>query len=89
MTAVDFYFDCSSPWTYLGFHNFEPLIERFQFDVNYLPILVGGLFNTVNPSVYGSYGALCRNYHTYAAPPPRKIRPASCCGLAATPVAEC
>ena len=54
MTAVDFYFDCSSPWTYLGFHNFEPLIERFQFDVNYLPILVGGLFNTVNPSVYAS-----------------------------------
>ncbi|MBI3373743.1 MAG: 2-hydroxychromene-2-carboxylate isomerase, partial [Betaproteobacteria bacterium] len=22
---IEFFFDCSSPWTYLGFHNIQPL----------------------------------------------------------------
>lgn len=53
MNTLDFYFDCSSPWTYLGFESLQQLIaRRSNITVNYLPILVGGVFNTVNPSVY-------------------------------------
>ena len=49
---IEFFFDCSSPWTYLAFHNIQPLAKEFSEDITWRPILVGGIFNTVNPSVY-------------------------------------
>ncbi len=49
---IEFFFDCSSPWTYLAFHNIQPLAREFGEDIHWRPILVGGIFNTVNPSVY-------------------------------------
>lgn len=49
---LEFFFDCSSPWTYLAFHNLEPLIKELHEEVRWRPILVGGIFNSVNPSVY-------------------------------------
>ena len=49
---IETYFDCSSPWTYLGFHNLIPLAERLGVEIDWKPILVGGVFNAVNPSVY-------------------------------------
>lgn len=49
---IDFYFDCSSPWTYLAFHNVQPMAARLNVEIDWKPILVGGIFNTVNPSVY-------------------------------------
>lgn len=52
MTRIEFFFDCSSPWTYLAFHNIQPLAEEFGVAIAWRPILVGGVFNTVNPSVY-------------------------------------
>ena len=51
---IDFYFDCSSPWTYLGFHRMEALASELDVAVNWRPILVGGVFNAVNPSVQAS-----------------------------------
>jgi 2-hydroxychromene-2-carboxylate isomerase len=51
---IEFFFDCSSPWTYLAFHNLQPLAREFGEDIRYRPILVGGIFNTINPSVYNS-----------------------------------
>ena len=54
MTRLECFFDCSSPWTYLGFHNIQPLATELGVDIDWRPILVGGLFNTVNPSVYHS-----------------------------------
>ena len=51
---IEFFFDCSSPWTYLAFHNIQPLAKEFGEEVSWRPILVGGIFNTVNPSVYAS-----------------------------------
>jgi 2-hydroxychromene-2-carboxylate isomerase len=51
---LECFFDCSSPWTYLGFHNIQPLAAELGVDIIWQPILVGGLFNTVNPSVYHS-----------------------------------
>lgn len=51
---IEFFFDISSPWTYLAFHNVGPLAEELGVPVRYRPILVGGIFNSINPSVYAS-----------------------------------
>ena len=51
---IEFFFDCSSPWTYLAFHNIQPLAREFGEEIVWRPILVGGIFNTINPSVYAS-----------------------------------
>ncbi|MFT3726803.1 MAG: 2-hydroxychromene-2-carboxylate isomerase [Terricaulis sp.] len=51
---LEFFFDCSSPWTYLAFHNTQPLAKELNEKIHWRPILVGGIFNTVNPSVYAS-----------------------------------
>lgn len=51
---IEFFFDCSSPWTYLGFHNIRPLAAELGATIRWRPILVGGVFNSVNPSVYAS-----------------------------------
>lgn len=49
---IEFFFDCSSPWTYLAFHNIQPLAAELGAAIRWRPILVGGVFNSVNPSVY-------------------------------------
>jgi len=49
---IEFFFDCSSPWTYLAFHNIQPLAAEFGVPIRWRPVLVGGIFNAVNPSVY-------------------------------------
>ncbi len=54
MARVEFFFDCSSPWTYLAFHNFAVMADELGQAVEWKPILVGGIFNTINPSVYVS-----------------------------------
>lgn len=51
---IECFFDCSSPWTYLAFHNLQPLARELDEEVRWHPILVGGIFNAVNPSVYAA-----------------------------------
>src|SRR3954467_8049159 len=51
---IEFFFDCSSPWTYLAFHNIQSLAKEFGEEISWRPILVGGIFNSINPSVYAS-----------------------------------
>ena len=51
---IEFYFDISSPWTYLGFHNIQALAAELGAAIRWRPILVGGIFNSINPSVYAS-----------------------------------
>ncbi len=51
---IEFCFDLSSPWTYLAFHNIRRLAERRSATIRWTPILVGGVFNAVNPSVYAA-----------------------------------
>ena len=47
---LEFYYDCSSPWTYLAF---EQICTRGDnLEILWKPILVGGIFNSINPSVY-------------------------------------
>ncbi|HXR36166.1 MAG TPA: 2-hydroxychromene-2-carboxylate isomerase [Candidatus Binataceae bacterium] len=54
MKKLEFFYDCSSPWTYLAFNRIEDLARRHHADLIWRPILVGGVFNAVNPSVYES-----------------------------------
>jgi len=52
MHTIEFFFDCSSPWTYLAFESIQPLAERDDVELVWRPILVGGIFNAINQSVY-------------------------------------
>ena len=49
---IEFYFDCSSPWTYLAFAEIVSLSIRLELEIDWKPVLVGGVFNTVNQDVY-------------------------------------
>ncbi len=49
---IEFFFDCSSPWTYLAFHNIQPMAKGLGVEIAWKPFLVGGVFNTVNRSMY-------------------------------------
>lgn len=53
-TRVEFFFDLSSPWTCLAFHNLPAVLARTGTSARYCPILVGGVFNAVNPAVYAA-----------------------------------
>jgi len=52
MAHLEFFFDLSSPWTRLAFHNVRPILSETGATVTWRPFLVGGVFNVVNPSVY-------------------------------------
>lgn len=52
MHKLEMFFDCSSPWTWLGFESLQQMLSRVSCEVVYRPFLVGGVFNAVNPSVY-------------------------------------
>ena len=54
MKKIEFYLDCSSPWTYLSFRVILDVRNRKNFEIIWKPILVGGIFNSTNPSVYES-----------------------------------
>lgn len=52
MPRVEFFFDCSSPWTYLAFSQIEAICEKAGAELELKPILVGGIFNKINQDVY-------------------------------------
>jgi len=54
LARLEFFFDCSSPWTYLAFHKIEEVAREGGATLVWKPILVGGVFNAVNPAVYES-----------------------------------
>jgi len=49
---LEFFFDCSSPWTYLAFHRVQDVLRDTGAGVTWRPILVGGVFNAVNRGLY-------------------------------------
>lgn len=51
---IEVFFDISSPWTYLAFHRLQQVEPEIRGHIVWKPMLVGGVFNTVNPSVYSS-----------------------------------
>jgi len=58
MAHLEFFFDCSSPWTYLAFHRVQDVLRDTGAEVSWRPILVGGVFNAVNPEVYAQRAAM-------------------------------
>jgi len=52
VAKLEFFFDCSSPWTYLAFTRIQDIIARTNAETVWKPILVGGVFNEVNRDVY-------------------------------------
>jgi 2-hydroxychromene-2-carboxylate isomerase len=64
MPRLEFFYDCSSPWTYLAFHKIEDIARAHRAELVWRPILVGGVFNAVNDTVY----------ETRAHPNPRKAK---------------
>ena len=49
---IEFFFDCSSPWTYIAFRNIQPLAAELRQTISWRPVLVGGIFNSVNKGIY-------------------------------------
>jgi len=52
VARLEFFYDVGSPWTYLAFHKIEGLAAEARAELVWKPILVGGVFNAVNPEVY-------------------------------------
>ncbi|NQX89807.1 MAG: 2-hydroxychromene-2-carboxylate isomerase [Halioglobus sp.] len=52
--SIEFFYDCSSPWTYFAFTRIIPLTARLHIPITWRPILVGGVFNAVNQDVYAA-----------------------------------
>lgn len=51
---IEFFFDCSSPWTYFAFRNIQPMAAELDVEIRWRPVLVGGIFNSVNQNVYAA-----------------------------------
>jgi 2-hydroxychromene-2-carboxylate isomerase len=49
---IEFFYDVSSPWTYLAFVNVQALAREEGAEIVWRPFLVGGVFNAVNPTMY-------------------------------------
>lgn len=44
--TLDFYFDFGSPTTYLAHKRLQQLSKQYPLEVNYIPILLGGIFKS-------------------------------------------
>lgn len=51
---LEFFYDVGSPWTYLAFHKIGDVAAEAGVEVRWKPILVGGVFNAVNPGLYAA-----------------------------------
>ncbi len=56
--ALEFFYDCSSPWTYFAFTRIIPMAEALGVPVHWRPLLVGGVFNAVNKEIYSQREAM-------------------------------
>jgi 2-hydroxychromene-2-carboxylate isomerase len=52
MARLEFFYDLTSPWTYLAFTGIRPIAEKYGVDIEWRPIIVGGVFNVVNKDLY-------------------------------------
>ena len=52
MNSIEFFFDCSSPWTYLAFSRIHSVAEEAEVEIIWKPVIVGGVFNEVNQEIY-------------------------------------
>ena len=52
MVSLECFFDCASPWGYMGFLNLQKLASRLGVEVEWKPVVVGFVFSQSNPGVY-------------------------------------
>lgn len=52
MTRIEFFYDLSSPWTYMAFEAIQPILKETQAGIVWRPFLVGGVFNAANQALY-------------------------------------
>ena len=58
LPKFEFFYDCSSPWTYFAFTRVVPMMEQLGVPIRWRPVLVGGIFNAVNQEVYSAREAM-------------------------------
>jgi 2-hydroxychromene-2-carboxylate isomerase len=51
MQRIEFFFDLSSPYTWCAFLRIESLCAEVGAELVWKPVLIGGVFNAVNPDV--------------------------------------
>eukprot|EP00747_Dinoflagellata_sp_TGD_P223312 gnl/TRDRNA2_/TRDRNA2_94903_c0_seq1.p1 gnl/TRDRNA2_/TRDRNA2_94903_c0~~gnl/TRDRNA2_/TRDRNA2_94903_c0_seq1.p1 ORF type:complete len:320 (+),score=62.41 gnl/TRDRNA2_/TRDRNA2_94903_c0_seq1:46-1005(+) len=56
--VVEFFFDTSSPWTYMAFTRIREVCAKTGAELVFKPILVGGVFNVANKSLYAARDAM-------------------------------
>ena len=61
MPRLEFFYDLTSPWTYLAFTGIQPIAAQHGVTVEWRPILVGGVFNEVNKELYAQREAAFGN----------------------------
>jgi 2-hydroxychromene-2-carboxylate isomerase len=54
MNRVEFFYDLSSPWTFMAFNAIGPVLAETGTGMTLRPMLVGGVFNAVNPGLYAT-----------------------------------
>tara|TARA_B100000959_G_scaffold54184_1_gene56520 strand:- start:1281 stop:1868 length:588 start_codon:yes stop_codon:yes gene_type:complete len=52
--SIEFYFDFSSPYSYIGYKEIKQLEKKSSFKVKYMPIFLGGLHNSagITPAAF-------------------------------------
>ena len=52
--SIEFYFDFSSPYAYLGFKEIKKYEKKYPFQIRYMPIFLGGLHNSagITPAAF-------------------------------------
>ncbi len=52
--SIEFYFDFSSPYSYIGYKEINQLEKKNKFKIKYMPIFLGGLHNSagVTPAAF-------------------------------------
>ena len=51
---IEFYFDFSSPYSYIGYKEIKELEKKRSFKIKYMPIFLGGLHNSagITPAAF-------------------------------------
>jgi len=63
MKKIDFYFDFASPNAYLSHKVMQKIKEKYDVELNYIPVLLGGIFKATNnkPPMEQFFGVLNKN----------------------------
>ena len=52
--SIEFYFDFSSPYAYIGFKEIKKFEKKNLFKIKYMPVFLGGLHNSagITPAAF-------------------------------------